>query len=190
METYPTEASGEDPVAIAQWLYRKYSGEFQRDLPRVSYPLQDYPAVVSLTTGRPASASASLPDHAPHLANDGIRNVPDSYWAYDTLAEKKAASVQENIWWMVDFQQPTQLGRVNVVCYYGDFGFYSFLVEGSVDGKDWLLLSDQRHNIEQSTIKGYESAFAPRSLRYLRVRYAHDSANEGFRLIEVMAYKK
>ena len=77
-----------------------------------------------------------------------------------------------------------------VVCYYGDFGFYSFLVEGSVDGKDWLLLSDQRHNIEQSTIKGYESAFAPRSLRYLRVRYAHDSANEGFRLIEVMAYKK
>ena len=190
VQSYPTEASGENPVTIAKWLYEKYSGDFQRDLPRVNYPLQDYPPVVSLTTGRLASASASLPNHSAHLANDGIRNVPDSYWAYDTPAEKKAASIKEDIWWMVDLEQLTPVGRVNVVCYYLDFGFYSFWVEGSVDGKDWSLLSDQRHNIKQSTIKGYETVFSPQTVRYLRVKYAHDSANEGFRLIEVMAYDK
>ena len=156
----------------------------------VQFPLEDYPPEKSLTTGKPASASASLPGYSPNLANDGVRNVPDSYWAYDTPAQKKTAALKEDIWWMVDLEKPTKVGRINVVGYYAEFGFYSFLVEGSLDGKDWIPLCDQRDNIQQSTIKGYESTLKSRKTRYIRVTYEHGSANEGFRLIEVLAFKK
>ena len=69
----------------------------------------------------------------------------------------------------VDLEQPTTVGRVVVVGYYGDNRHYGFTVEGSLDGKTWDMLADRRDNTEPSTKDGYTCEFKPVEVRYLRV---------------------
>ena len=142
----------------------------------------DYPNVKSLTTGKPATASDVLGEHHAKYANDGVRNVPRSFWACDV------AGKSEPPWWMVDLEQSTDVERVVVVCYYADVRYYGFFVEGSLDGKNWTTLADFRDNKKSSTIDGYDCRFAKQSVRYLRVTQTHNSANTGRHLIEVMAF--
>ena len=90
----------------------------------------------------------------------------------------------------VDLEEPTTVGRVVVVCYYGDTRHYGFTVETSLDGKTWDMVADMRDNKEPSTSKGYTSKFAPHKARYIRVTQTHNSANSGRHLVEVMAYRE
>jgi len=166
-ETYPTEPSG-DSVAVARRLWDKYTDEFRPD-------------AVSLTTGKPATCSHALPSYPAHLANDGWTSSTDAYWATD-VAKGSAA------WWQVDLQTPATVGRVVVVCYYGDARHYGFTVETSLDGAEWDLAADRRDNVEPSTADGYTCRFTPRPVRYLRITQSHNSANTGRHLVEVMAF--
>jgi hypothetical protein len=143
------------------------------------------PDAVSLTTGKPATCSHALDSFPARLANDGFAGSTDSYWATDILKHKADAA-----WWQVDLQQPTTVGRVVVVGYYGDQRYYGFTVETSHDGKKWDIIADRRDNKEWSTAKGYTCRFRPRQVRYLRVRQTANSANSGRHLVEVMAYKE
>ncbi len=104
------------------------------------------PDAASLTTGKPASCSSALPESTPDLANDGIANAADSYWATDVKAQEDPMP-----WWQVDLERPTQVGRVVVVGYYGDNRYYGFIIEGSLDGNSWTMLADRRDNREPST---------------------------------------
>jgi hyaluronoglucosaminidase len=117
------------------------------------------------------------------LANDGWSRDTDSYWATDVNIDKGA-------WWQVDLGQPTRIGRVVVVLYYGDRRFYGFTVESSLDGKQWTLAADWRGNQEESTARGITCQFSPRLARFLRVTVSHNSANTGRHLVEVMAFEK
>jgi hypothetical protein len=115
------------------------------------------------------------------LANDGKRSSTDSYWATDVNNDKDP-------WWQVDLGKPVRVGRVIVVGYYGDQRYYGFTVEASKDGEHWEMVSDRRDNHDLSTRAGYTCRFTPREVRYLRVRQAHNSANTGRHLVEVMAF--
>ena len=168
-ESYPTTTRG-NPVALARRLLAKY-----RSLTPVDSP--------SLTTGKPTTCSFALPNFPAHLANDGRRLNPDSYWATD-VAQDPAA------WWQVDFEQPTTIGRVVVVGYYGDQRHYGFTVELSADGQRWDMVADRRDNREPATVDGYTCVFAARAARYLRVTQTLNSANTGRHLVEVMAFEK
>ena len=185
---FPTKPSGEDPVLVAKSLYEKYAGEFEREVPRLVISgngvvfLEDYPDVISLTTGKPVTASDALRGFDAKLANDGKRNDPDSYWACDVRGKT------EHAWWQVDLEQPTEVNRVVVVCFYADRRYYGFHVEGSLDGQNWTTLSDFRENRELSTIDGYDCRFNTTTVRYLRVTQTHCSANTGRILVEVMAF--
>ena len=185
---FTTEPSGENPVAVAKALYEKYATEFERVIPAFIFSAgqpvlpENFPNVTSLTTGKPATASDTLAHFRPELANDGIRNDPDSYWACDV------ASTTEPAWWMVDLEQPTEVARVVVTCYYVGIRYYGFFVEGSLDGENWTMLADWRDNTELSTIDGYDCRFDAVMLRYLRVTLTHNSANTGRHLVEVMAF--
>ena len=114
------------------------------------------------------------------MANDGWSNWTDAFWATDVTKDPDA-------WWQVDLEQPTTVGRVVVVCYYGDQRFYGFTVETSLDGKTWDMVADRRDNREPATAEGYTCRFPPRSVRYIRVRQTHNSANTGRHLVEVLA---
>ncbi len=190
---FPTEKNGRCPIETSKWLYQKYRAEFDTGLaqslkPGVAYfdfDPEDYPPVHSLTTGKPVTCGAALPPFPPELANDGVVNQPNSFWACDVDATGPASA-----WWSVDLESDASVGRVVVVGYYMDRRCYGFLVEGSLDGVNWFTLSDQRKNRKRSTIRGYELKFAPRKIRFLRVTQPRNTANSGRHLIEVMAFEQ
>ena len=166
-ETYPTEPAG-DSLAIAAELWAKYGDAFKPDSP-------------SLTTGKPATCSKSLPPYPARLANDGYAGDTNRFWAMDAAGGDPA-------WWQVDLEKPTEVDRVTVVFYYGDNREYGFRVETSLDGKDWQTVADRTETKVPATREGTECKFPPRKIRYLRVVLTHNSANTGRHLVEVMAF--
>ncbi len=133
-----------------QALWDKYGDAFKPDTP-------------SLTTGRPATCSSSLPPYPARLANDGFALNTDRYWATDVGKHPGPA------WWQVDLQEPAAVGRVVVVGYYGDARHYGFTVETSLDGATWDMVADRRDNADPATAEGYTCRFDPRPVRYIRV---------------------
>jgi alpha-N-acetylglucosaminidase len=170
-ETYPIRPRG-DSLAVSRRLWTKYRLQLARSFE---------PESPSLTTGKPATCSTSLPGFPASLANDGRSRDTNRYWATDVNNDPDP-------WWQVDFQQPTKISRVVVIGFYGDQRNYGFTVEGSTDGTAWDLLSDQRGNQASSTSEGYTCRFASREIRYLRIRQTRNSANTGRHLVEVLAF--
>lgn len=166
----PATPSG-DSVALARNLYDRYADVFKPD-------------ALSLTTGKPTTCSHALPAYPKHLANDGQASDPGSFWATDVNQHP------EPVWWQVDLEEPTTVGRVVVIGYFGDTRYYGFTVETSLDGETWTIVADRRDNQEPSTADGYTCTFEPRLVRYLRVTQTHNSANSGRHLVEVMAFEK
>jgi len=171
-ETYASKPSG-NAVSEAQRIHDTY-GPLMAGLWK--------PDALSLTTGKPVSCSHALPQYPPELANDGRSRDTDQYWATDINISPEPA------WWQVDLEQPTTVGRVVVVGYYGDDRYYGFLVETSLDGETWDVVADLKANSKPSTQSGYTSTFSPRQVRYIRVTQTSNSANTGRHLVEVMAY--
>ena len=101
-KSYPTKASGEDPIALSKAMYEKYKDE-----------LVFQPEMRSLTTGKPVSCSDALGQFPANLANDGRVGDTQSFWACDV------GSKEGDSWWQCDFEKPTDVGRVLVVGYYG-----------------------------------------------------------------------
>lgn len=139
----------------------------------------------NLATGKPAACSSALPAFYPELANDGLRDSTDSYWATDIVSQKDPEP-----WWQVDLGEGTTVGRVVVVGYYGDPRSYGFRIDCSRDGQAWEMVADRRDNREPSTRAGYSCSFPPRATRYIRITLPHNSANTGRHLVEVMAFEK
>lgn len=139
----------------------------------------------SLTTGKPVTASSFLPGFPPELANDGLRDSPDAHWATDVVRLNDPAP-----WWQVDLGEPTTVGRVVVVGFYGDPRRYGFTVETSLDARTWTRVADRRANQEPATQDGYTCRFEPLKARYLRVTLTGNSANTGRHLVEVLAYEQ
>lgn len=166
-EIYPAEPHG-DSLVVAAELWAKYSDAFKPDSP-------------SLTTGKPATCSTSLPPHPAPLANDGYVNNTNRFWAMDAAAGDPA-------WWQVDLEKPTEVGRVTVVFYYGDKREYGFRVQTSLDGRSWQTVADHTDVKVPATRAGTQCKFPPRKIRYLRITVTHNSANTGRHLVEVMAF--
>jgi len=141
------------------------------------------PDSASLTTGKPSACSKAIAGHPAALANDGIANDTNSYWAMDVAGGIPA-------WWRVDFEKPTDVGRIVVIGYFGDRRIYGFTIETSVDGKKWDTVADMRKNKTPSTPKGYTCKFQPRKVRYIKITQTSNSANTGRHLVEVMAFEK
>jgi len=165
---YPRQPHG-DSIGASRRLWAKYGGAFQPDS-------------VSLTTGKPATCSTSLPSYPARLANDGRTRNTDAYWATDITEHPGPA------WWQVDLAQETMVGRVVVVGFYGNDRYYGFTVELSKDGQQWAIVADRRDNQQPSTRQGYSCCFEPQPARYIRITQTHNSANSGRYLVEVMAF--
>jgi hypothetical protein len=176
---HPATPTG-DSISIARALWNKYRGELEA-LPEPSD--DDQPDATSLTTGKPSTASSWLPAHPVKMANDGFASDTNSFWATDTLTDPAP-------WWQVDLQQPTTVGRVVVITFYGDDRHYGFTVAASLDGERWETVADRHANEELATATGYACTFPPRRVRYIRVTQNHNSANTGRHLVEVQAFEK
>jgi hypothetical protein len=139
----------------------------------------------NLTTGKSVTCSSALPAYPPELANDGLRDSTDAYWATDVSALNDPMP-----WWQVDLGGEVAVGRIVVVGFYGDKRYYGFTAALSTDGKTWTQVADRRDNQEPSTQAGYPCVFAPRKARFIRITMPRNSANTGRHLVEVMAFEK
>ncbi len=172
-ETYSTDPVG-DPVLVSREIWAKY---------RETLGKPAAPDHVSLSTGKPTQCSSALPPYPAALANDGRTRDTDAFWATDV-------QVDGDPWWQVDLEQPTSIGRVVVVSYYGDQRHIGFTIQTSLDGKTWQVVADRRDNTLPSTQAGYTSEFAAHAARFVRVTMPHNSANTGRHLVEVMVYER
>ena len=172
-ETFDATPEG-DSVAIARELATEYEPVAN------AYFAPETPSV-SLSTGKPASCSSSLPPYPASLANDGLLRNTDRYWATDISQDPEP-------WWQVDLGEIMRVGRVVVVGYYGDARVYGFLLETSADGVHWETAADWRDNQRVSTRAGHNCEFAPRRARFVRVTQTANSANTGRHLVEVLVF--
>lgn len=132
----------------------------------------------TLTTGKPASASSSIPNHPPTLAVDGVCNRLPSSWQADPYPQ----------WFEIDLEQPVRLDRVRVHPYWGGGRYYRYTVEISEDRRVWKVVADLSQNLEPATPEGTLHRFAPQAARYLRVNMLYHNLNAGVHLVEVQAF--
>ena len=109
-----------------------------------------------LSKGKIAVASSTQStDHNPAAAVDGN---PETRWCAEGPSSPQ--------WWQVDLGKPEDLTGVRIL-WEQDGVAYRYKVEGSEDGKDWTILSDQTQNNERDQDRTHE--FLARGVRYVRV---------------------
>jgi hypothetical protein len=111
---------------------------------------------VKLTTpGQKASAPQSQAGHDPSLAVDGDL---ESYWAPPDGNTGHA--------WQVDLGKPHEISGAKIV-WQVDGNRYQYKVEGSADGKEWAMLSDQTKN--ELKTREHTVSIHNKDIRYVRV---------------------
>ena len=109
-----------------------------------------------LAKGKPAVASSTQsPDHQPGAAVDGD---PATRWCADGPSFPQ--------WWQVDLGKPEDLTGIRIL-WEQDGVAYRYKVEGSEDGKSWMMLSDQTKSDERDQERTHD--FLARGVRHVRV---------------------
>jgi len=136
------------------------------------------PATLGITTGRPATASASIAAHPPALAVDGNASDLRSSWQTDPYPATLT----------IDTEAMRTLGAIHVWPYWGAGRYYRYTVEVSRDGKHWQRVGDKSRNTTPATPKGDRFEFEPFEARYIRVHMLYHSLNKGVHIVEVKAF--
>lgn len=111
--------------------------------------------------------------------NDGNASVYDRYSGYGY------AGLGMPI--VVDLGRPYALERVRMLLWDGDDRTYGYRIDGTVDGSRWQLLADH----SAGGARGWqEIAFAPTTLRYLRVVGTTNTAGHNLDVVELEAYSR
>jgi hypothetical protein len=111
----------------------------------------------NLALNKPATASATeSDDHVASKANDGDT---DTRWCADGDSTPQ--------WWQVDLGKPSKLTGCEIRWEF-DEKQYQYAVEGSADGKDWKMLSDQTKYTEKKQVQAL--TFDGSDIRYFRIR--------------------
>jgi hypothetical protein len=139
-----------------------FAGQFGRQL------------VANAATGCTVEASASLPNHGPEKAVDGIVSL-DSSWQADPYPQ----------WLQLDLGKPTTLKGMHLWPYWGGGRYYRYTVAASHDRQNWTTVGDKSANTQPASEKGDRFEFAPREVRYLRVNMLYHSLNPGVHLVEI-----
>lgn len=111
-----------------------------------------------LARGKPATASSTAnAGHNPGAAVDGD---PATCWCAE------GASVPQ--WWQVDLGRPRDLTGIRIVWEKNGVN-YRYKVEGSEDGRDWVMLSDQTGTDGRDRDRDRTLPFLAREVRHVRV---------------------
>jgi hypothetical protein len=114
---------------------------------------------VNLALHKPAFASSIENDeHDAAQANDGDA---DTRWCADDEPEGTPD------WWMVDLRKPADLSGCQIHWPY-DGMHYRYKLEGSAEGKQWSLLSDQTKATATTQVQDLKLADA-KGVRYVKI---------------------
>ncbi|MGI5230030.1 alpha-N-acetylglucosaminidase TIM-barrel domain-containing protein [Actinoallomurus sp. CA-142502] len=126
---------------------------------------------------KPVTALSSESGRPPESANDGSRaNSP--YWG--------GPMTYGQTWWRVDLGAVNDVSRVNVRNYVDGTRYYTYRLEGSVDGTHWFTLGG-RNGPNPATDAG-DTMNTEAKARYVRVIGLGNTANATFHLTEVGVY--
>jgi hypothetical protein len=113
----------------------------------------------NLALNKPATSSSIENDeHSPAQANDGD---PETCWRADDEPEGKPE------WWQVDLETAADLSGCQI-CWPYDGVNYRYKVEGSGDGKTWLMLSDQTRSKSIAQIRDHRFENG-KGIRYVKI---------------------
>ncbi|TDD86675.1 alpha-N-acetylglucosaminidase [Actinomadura darangshiensis] len=126
---------------------------------------------------KPVTAFSSEPGRPPEAANDGSRaNSP--YWGGQM-------TYGEN-WWRVDLGAVDDVSRVNVRNYVDGTRYYTYRLEGSLDGTHWFTIGGR--NGPRPAADAGDTVNTEAKARYVRVVGSGNTANLTFHLTEVSVY--
>ena len=126
---------------------------------------------------KPVTALSSESGRPPEGANDGSRaNSP--YWG--------GPMTYGQSWWRVDLDAVNDLSRVNIRNYVDGTRYYTYRLEGSVDGTHWFTIGG-RNGPTPATDAG-DTMNLEAKARYVRVVGLGNTANATFHLTEVSVY--
>jgi alpha-N-acetylglucosaminidase len=126
---------------------------------------------------KPVTALSSESGRPPEVANDGSRaNSP--YWG--------GPMTYGQTWWRVDLGAVDDLSRVNVRNYVDGTRYYTYRLEGSVDGTHWFTIGGRSGPTPAADAGDTMNLEA--KARYVRVVGLGNTANATFHLTEVSVY--
>jgi alpha-N-acetylglucosaminidase len=126
---------------------------------------------------KPVTALSSESGRPPEAANDGSRaNSP--YWG--------GPMTYGQTWWRVDLGAVNDLSRVNIRNYVDGTRYYTYRLEGSVDGTHWFTIGGRVGPTPAADVGDTMNLEA--KARYVRVVGLGNTANATFHLTEVSVY--
>jgi putative heme-binding domain-containing protein len=118
----------------------------------------------NLAAGKKASASASQGGHPPEHATDGDLNTrwcgPDGNAGHS---------------WQVDLGKPQEVTGANIL--WEQEALFQYAVEGSADGKTWVMLSDQTKRDSREPL--HQLKFSHKAIQHVRVKTTKVSGSWG-----------
>ncbi len=138
-------------------------------------------AGANLFQGAKVKASGQYEKYAPELAVDG-KIADEQYWASENLP----------VWHEIDLGAPKTLESIQLWLYWKDGRIYKYVIEGSLDGKKWVNLVDQKANSIASTQDGSTFNFKPQNVRYVRTTILENSKGKqsGGHIVEIKGFEK
>ncbi|MHC4564248.1 MAG: glycoside hydrolase domain-containing protein, partial [Planctomycetota bacterium] len=85
----------------------------------------------------------------------------------------------------LDLGKPQLLNTMRLWPYWGDARHYQYLIEGSTDGKNWIVLVDQRKNVRAATAEGRLFRFPAQEISLVRLTFTHCSAGDIAHVVEI-----
>jgi len=125
------------------------------------------------------TASGHWKKQVPGMAVDGSVDR-GRHWACENIPVRLT----------VDLKKPAGLDAIRLWTWWGSGRYYQFHIEGSLDGKSWKTLVDQRENVRPSDEAGWTFFFDMAQVRYVRTTFTRNSAGNraGGHIVEIEGY--
>lgn len=132
----------------------------------------------NLFQGATVTASGYWAGNTPAMAVDGDTEI-GSHWACEGMP----------CWLSVELKQSTKLAAIHFIPYWSG-RYYQYKIEGSLNGKKWVMLVDRTKNTQPASKDGHEFRFKPTTVKHVRVTFSKNSAgNErGGHIVEIEGY--
>lgn len=134
----------------------------------------------------PVIATSTYGAFKPEVAVDGIRDN-DYFWQSDV--SNREFTLPQSL--TVDLQKTREIDHIYLQFHVWpdrDYRvrqhFIQYIVESSLDGQQWEMVIDERHNATPADMDGMETWFSPVKARYVRLTVLHNSGNSGAPVVE------
>lgn len=146
-----------------------YFGDYPHYSPDIAEKMGEFTGWMLLSYDKPVKASSFLEGYSPkNLVDESVK----TYWV--------AQENNDRQWIEIDLEKPGKVYaiQVNYNDYHSDlYGripglYYRYVVEGSVDGDNWIKLVDRSDSYED-TPNDYVELSVPQTVRYIRYKNIH-----------------